>query len=143
MQDNLPSVRLDGVVTVADADALIRFPHLGHTTRQQIEAADLILLNKVDLVSAAELEQAQAELSRLHPRHSDRPDAALPGRPGAAVRAACREHPVQPHRPIGISPQFESISYTTAALLDRRCFETFVEGLWPAVYRAKGFVRCP
>src|SRR5919108_1523699 len=67
IQDNLTTVRLDGIITVADADALVRFPQLGHTTRMQIEAADLILLNKVDLVSAAELEQAKAALSRLNP----------------------------------------------------------------------------
>ena len=77
IQDNLAAVRLDGVVTVADADALMRFPQLGHTARLQIEAADLILLNKADLVSAAELEQAQATLARCSPLPSlCPPDAA-------------------------------------------------------------------
>jgi G3E family GTPase len=38
-------------------------------------------------------------------------------------------------------PEFESVSYTTAALLDRSCFEAFIADLHPTVYRAKGLVR--
>ena len=52
IQESLPRVRLDGVVTVVDADALVRFPSIGHTMRMQIEAADLMILNKTDLASA-------------------------------------------------------------------------------------------
>jgi G3E family GTPase len=59
---------IDGVVTVMDADALIRFPDLGRTTRMQVAAADLLLLNKVDLVAEKELEPLQAKLRELNPR---------------------------------------------------------------------------
>src|SRR2546430_12441261 len=52
IQEALPQCRLDGVVSVIDADMLIRFPELGHTTRLQIEGADILLLNKIDLVEA-------------------------------------------------------------------------------------------
>ncbi len=55
IQESLTKVRLDGVVTVIDADAMVKYPSLGHTTRLQIEAADIILLNKVDLVSESDL----------------------------------------------------------------------------------------
>jgi G3E family GTPase len=141
VQDSLTAVRLDGVVTVADADALVRFPHLGHTTRRQIEAADLILLNKVDLVSPVELEQARATLSRLQPlapivlTQRCQVDPEL-------LFGLTREHRVtSPHH--RHQPEFESISYTTAALLDRHHFEALVASLSPAVYRAKGFVRFP
>ena len=50
VQEALPQCRLDGVVSVIDADMLIRFPELGHTTRLQIEGADILLLNKIDLI---------------------------------------------------------------------------------------------
>src|SRR3989338_7690024 len=31
IQDNLPELRLDGVITVVDSDAIIKFPTIGHT----------------------------------------------------------------------------------------------------------------
>jgi G3E family GTPase len=141
IQDNLTAVRLDGVVTVADADGLVRFPRLGHTTRVQIEAADLILLNKADLVSAAELESARAALTRLNPtapilltqRCQVDPDLLF---------GLTRQRDVKPPHHVH-QPEFTSVSYTTTALFDRGCFETFVAGLQPTVYRAKGLVRFP
>ena len=43
-------VKLDVVITVVDADIMLRFPDVKGSAKIQIEAADLILLNKVDLV---------------------------------------------------------------------------------------------
>lgn len=139
VQETLGSVRLDGVVTVADADALVRFPQLGYTTRQQIQAADLLLLNKVDLVSRAEQEHVQAILTDLNPTALLVPTRRCQIDPELLV-GLMRERPALPsaHRH---QPAFETMHYTTAALLDRDCFATIVEGLSPAVYRAKGFVR--
>jgi G3E family GTPase len=139
IEDNIPAVRLDGVVTVTDADAMVRFPQLGHTTRLQIEAADLLVLNKVDLVSAAELEAARTTLARLQPaalilptrRCQVDPDLLFGLTPG---------HRITPPRHVH-QPEFESVSYTTTARLDRSRFEEFVAGLHPTVYRAKGLVR--
>src|ERR1044071_1195675 len=56
IQEALPQCRLDGVVSVVDADMLVRFPELGHTTRLQIEGADILLLNKIDLVEPSQPE---------------------------------------------------------------------------------------
>jgi G3E family GTPase len=139
IEDNVPAVRLDGVVTVTDADAMVRFPQLGHTTRLQIEAADLLVLNKVDLVSAAELEAARTTLARLQPaalilptrRCQVDPDLLFGLTPGRRVTPPRHVH----------QPEFESVSYTTTARLDRSRFEEFVTGLHPTVYRAKGLVR--
>jgi G3E family GTPase len=139
IQDNLTTVCLDGVITVADADALVRFPQLGHTTRMQIEAADLILLNKTDLVSTAQLEGAQATLLRLNPAALIVPTQRCQVDPDLLF-GLMRERHVKPLQHVH-QPEFVSISYTTTAPLDRERFETFVEGLSPTVYRAKGFVR--
>lgn len=62
IQESLPRVRLDGVVTVIDADAMVRYPRLGHVTRIQIEVADAILLNKVDLVPESDLKAIDEKL---------------------------------------------------------------------------------
>jgi G3E family GTPase len=55
VQDNLPELRLDSVVTEVNADAVLKFPTIGHTGKMQIEMADIILLNKMDLVGKEQL----------------------------------------------------------------------------------------
>jgi G3E family GTPase len=139
VEESLPRVRLDGVVTVGDADAMMKYPQLGHTTRMQIEAADILLLNKVDLVSPEELSKIQGKLHQLN---------------GAAPVLPTRRCQVDPDLLFGIArereirrpehlhqPEFESFSYTTSAPLKRNCFEEFADHLSGSVYRAKGFIR--
>src|SRR5438477_11093206 len=67
IQEALPQCRLDGVVSVIDADMLIRFPEIGHTTRLQIEGGDILLLNKIDLVEPAQIEPLETKLREINP----------------------------------------------------------------------------
>src|SRR5258708_10141417 len=67
IQEALPQCRLDGVVSVIDADKLIRFPGLGHTTRLQIEGADILLLNKIDLIEPTRIEPLETKLRKINP----------------------------------------------------------------------------
>jgi G3E family GTPase len=59
-------LRLDGVVSIADAEGLVRFPALGHTMRMHIESADLLLLNKVDLIQERELQGLEQKLRAIN-----------------------------------------------------------------------------
>ncbi|BAU64107.1 Putative GTPase, G3E family [Stanieria sp. NIES-3757] len=139
IQSSLPQVRLDGVVTVIDADGMVAYPQIGHTTRIQIESADLILLNKVDLVSQTQLETITKKLESFN-------DLA------SIVQTVCCQ--IDPDLLFGIGrerlqapidhkhqPEFESFSYTSQAVYDRALFNEFAYTLSPVVYRAKGFVR--
>lgn len=140
VQESLPQVRLDAVVTLADADAFLRFPALGHTTRMQLEAADLILLNKTDLVEPEQLAEVEGRLRTVNDvapiiRTSfGRVDPEIVfgiGRTRPAARPS-HEH----------ATPFRSMAYVSQRPLDRAAFEAFLEGLDPAaVLRAKGFVR--
>jgi G3E family GTPase len=141
IQENLPRVRLDGVVTVADADALIRFPRLGHTTRMQIEDADTILLNKADLVSPEELAVAEEKLREINPASPVLPARWCQVDPDLLF-GICREREIR--RPEHIhQPQFDSFSHRFSVTLRKECFEEFATSLPGSVYRAKGFVRFP
>jgi G3E family GTPase len=141
VQESLPRVRLDSVVSVIDADIMARYPHIGHTTRVQVEAADLILLNKTDLVSAEELAGVAASLVRLNAsapiirtQHC-RVDADL-------IYGTTHERQLRPPTHVH-QPEFASCTYTTRTLLKRLCFEQFADELDPSIVRAKGFVCFP
>src|SRR5438105_2819181 len=66
IQEALPRCRLDGVVSVIDADMLVRFPEIGHTTRLQIEGADILFLNKIDLVEPVQIEPLETKLREMN-----------------------------------------------------------------------------
>ncbi len=139
IQESLTQVRLDGVVTVVDADAMVRYPQVGHTTRMQIESADTILLNKVDLVSESELAAIEEKLHRFNEVasiiHTQRceidPDLLF-----GIGRERVQPQPHHVHQ-----PEFESFIYTTSATCDRTRFESFADSLTTNIYRAKGFVK--
>src|SRR4026208_2019793 len=65
VQEALPQCRLDGVVSVIDADMLIRFREPAHTTRLQIEGADILLLNKIDLIEPGQVKPLETKLREI------------------------------------------------------------------------------
>jgi G3E family GTPase len=139
IEEKLTRVRLDGVVSVMDADGLLRFPSLGHTTRMQIESADLMLLNKIDLISPSDVPPLEAKLRRVNEtapiirtRRCGVDADLLFGI--ASERAVGPPH--QKHQ-----LEFDSFSYSSDAIFDRNRFEQFAASLVPGVYRAKGFIR--
>jgi G3E family GTPase len=143
IQEALPQCRLDGVVSVIDADMLVRFPELGHTTRLQIEGADILLLNKIDLVDARQIEPLERKLREINPS-------------GAIVRtercridcellfgiSQSREKKIAPPRHEH-QPEFEAFIFTSDNVFSRLRFECFADTLPANVIRAKGFVRFP
>jgi G3E family GTPase len=141
IQEALPQCRLDGVVSVIDADMLVRFPELGHTTRLQIEAADILVLNKVDLVDARQIEPLERKLREINP------SAAIIRTERCRIDPELlfgigREKKVSPSRHEH-QPEFESFTFGSDKTFSRDCFEHFADTLPPNVIRAKGFVRFP
>jgi G3E family GTPase len=66
-QDVQDKARLDAVVTVADAKWLAARLKDAPEAKNQIAFADVILLNKTDLVSAAELREVEARIRGINP----------------------------------------------------------------------------
>ena len=148
IQEALPQCRLDGVVSVIDADMLIRFPELGHTTRLQIEGADILLLNKIDLIEPAQIKPLETKLREINPTAAivrtercridpellfgiGREKKIAPAEPGSPIPATTHQH----------QPEFESFAFTSSKIFSRDCFEGFANGLPASVVRAKGFIR--
>jgi len=138
IQEALPQCRLDGVVSVIDADMLVRFPELGHTTRLQIEDADILLLNKIDLVDAPQSEPLETKLREINATAAIvrtercRIDPELLFGIGREKKIERSEHRHQ--------SEFESFAFTSGKIFSRDCFEVFANGLPASVVRAKGFI---
>jgi G3E family GTPase len=139
IQEALPQCRLDGVVSVIDADMLVRFPEIGHTSRLQIEAADILLLNKVDLVEPKQIEPLETKLRNINSSAAIirvvrcRIDPELLFGIGREKKVAPPQHEHQP----GV----ESFVFGSDKTFSRDCFERFADALPLNVIRAKGFVR--
>lgn len=137
--DNISGVRLDSVVTVVDADAFLKFPSIGHTGRMQIEGADVILLNKMDLVPAEKIDEMQHALEQMNPRarivkatYSNVNTAMLFGIGAAHEKREHEQHDVY---------SVASFVYRSERLLSKARFATLVSEMPKEVYRSKGHVN--
>jgi G3E family GTPase len=126
-------------VSVIDADMLVRFPELGHTTRLQIEGADILLLNKIDLVTLEQIEPFEAKLREMNSTAAIvrtercRVDPEVLFGIGRQKKVAPLEHEHQ--------PEFESFAFSSDKIFSHDCFERFADRLPANVIRAKGFIR--
>jgi G3E family GTPase len=139
VEERIPRVRLDSVVCLVDADASIRFPSIGYAGRSQLRAADIVLINKIDLVTEAEIGKVVAQVREFNPDaavlQTVRCAADVCVLFGLAVENRVRSRPVHGEGTFG------SFAYTSAAPFDESRFLEAVSLLPPTVFRAKGFVR--
>jgi len=64
--EDLDFLKLDTVVTVVDADLMIRFPELSPTSKMQMEAADLMIINKIDLIDKKQLSEVKNKVREIN-----------------------------------------------------------------------------
>lgn len=150
---------LDAIITVVDAEQLLGRHAESVVTERQIEAADFIVLNKIDLVDDRQLRRVQKHLRRLNDRalvlptsHGEVKTEILFGTGVRAFRERLRRTngddpsaPGIPASPLGASSHLEQDTFTAflykgERLLARERFEKFLRDLPRAVYRAKGSV---
>lgn len=143
VEDNLQGIRLDSVVVVADADLMVRFPDLGYVTTTQFEAADLLLLNKVDLVSPCQLDVVEAQLRRVNSDASVVRTLRCALDTGLVFGAVNRgPRPLAAPSSHSDLAEVDSFDFVSDRPVDREKFERLAENMPKAVYRSKGFLRC-
>ncbi len=155
IDDNIPEVRLDCVVCIVDAYLGTRHPHVGYTSRTHIASADIILINKTDLVTSAEVEILEAQVRNFNER------AAILGTVNCGVdtNLLFGHATIQPPRPVSphaderhssalatgkSAPPVEklhSFVWTTDKSLKSAKFDELIEDFPLELIRAKGFVR--
>ena len=134
--------RVDAIVTVVDAANFAVVAGDSLEARMQVERADLLILNKLDLVDD-EGRAAEGELRALNDVapvlktcHAEVAwelllETGLPSR-----AAALPEDPAYHHH-----PNYQSWAFRSDQVFDEVALEDFVEALPQAVYRLKGIVR--
>ncbi|RMG44887.1 MAG: GTP-binding protein [Acidobacteria bacterium] len=141
VEDNLPQVRLDSVICIVDAYASIKYPAVGYTARTQLEAADAILINKIDLVTPEQVKDVEAQVRAFNDRalifRTVRCDVDIEVLLGLDIGRRPKLSPRQ------AATDWQSFTFTSEKLLDRDKFEDAIAELPTTIYRAKGFVRFP
>lgn len=131
--------RVDAVVTLVDSAAIDDIPSAGlGLARRQLAAADVIVLNKADLVCPAELERLRERISYPSARIVEAAYAAVPldvvlGIPGSRDR-------IRQARPAHDHAAFTTWSWTCAEPLAYQAVREALATLPASVFRAKGFL---
>jgi len=134
-----PGFSLDGTIVVVDAErvrAQLRNDYIGDVILQQFEAADLLIVNKADLVhDVAEARAAVADVSsapQLTATNGELPLEVLVGLDSADPRQSSG---------VDADGRFCARSESSDEPLDRRALEARLSSLPESVVRVKGIVR--
>ena len=133
---------LVGVTVVVDAETIRSQSvdkYVGDTVLRQLRSADLLIVNKCDLVSPAELESLRAWLADTAPETPVL--TTQDGRADPGILLATLRDSDTAAIESGSHDSFESWSFRTEAALDRGDLEAFLTALPPGVVRAKGILR--
>jgi len=137
-------MRVDSILAVADAEhfALERFED--PAARNQIRYADVVLLNKGDLVDATRLDAVESMIREVNPAarilRTERSRVAIPLVLGFGGTQAAVDDRALPHGH-GHRHTFRSVSFSSDLPIDPERFQAVLEGLPGGVFRAKGFLN--
>jgi len=134
---------LDGIVTLVDAETAPTLDgEIRELARRQVEAADIVLLNKIDIVDAEGLRRARAWLraispsARVHETFGGRaPLELIFGGAGAAAGAPGR------YASAPASDLFESFVFESATPLALADVQDTLAALPVSIYRVKGLLN--
>ncbi len=139
---------VDGIIVVVDAEHVrerAANKYVGETVIRQLQGADLLVLNKADLVSAEELAAVRAWLGEQAPdtpviesRHGVVPPELLFG-----LNPAADADPARLGDLTGLTDHntlYETTSFTSDEPLDEDAFRRWADALPPEIIRAKGIV---
>jgi cobalamin biosynthesis protein CobW len=145
----------DAVITTVDAAAFPQLADAHDVLAEQVRAADFLVLNKIDLVTARQRERVAKRLRRLNRRallwetsYGQVATDLLFGTGVSAYRARLRAaNQANPrdtasalHHAHG-REAIQAFAYETPAPVDLAAFERFLQKLPGTIYRAKGLLQ--
>jgi G3E family GTPase len=142
-----PLLSPDAILVLVDAETLtarMSDPKVGEVVATQIRTADILVLNKTDLVSRETAETVETTLRSLNPTapvlrsaKGDVPLNVVLGT-GSHVTGDSRDRDHHDHHLHHAEEFFDTRTFTAAEPLDRDAFVRFAEALPASIIRGKG-----
>lgn len=138
-------MRVDSILSVADAEHFALEQVADPAARNQIRYADVVLLNKGDLVDAYRLDAVEAAIRDVNPNarilRTERCRAAIP----LLLGIGGSEHTARGDQPLfhehSHRHPFQSVTFESEVPIDPDRFQAVLEALPSGVFRAKGFLH--
>ncbi len=138
VEESFKDAKLDTVIIVADADAINRFPAISRIGEAQIEVADIILLNKKDLVNGEILSDIETRLKlindKAHIFRTKNCDIDIDLLFSLEVEHRARKVHKKDHT------KMECFVLDAAKVFKREEMNRFLSSIPQEVYRLKGFI---
>ena len=139
----LPQIQLDSITVVVDAETIAaqsRDKFVGYLVLEQLQSCDILVLNKMDLLSPVQGETVSQWVAQKAP--SARLMTSQHGQvPINVLLGSTPSEPKQHFRPISSHGMpFWTFSYISQQPLRQLRFENLLANLPPSVVRAKGFL---
>ena len=138
IENELPDLKLDSIIVIVDSDAFFKFP-LGKTGKMQIEMADIIILNKIELINDKKIKELKKEIEKLNKKavlvKTNFCEISNDILFGIYSKKNIKEVSEHNHENI------EYFSFETSKNISSKKFEKFVKELPKEIYRLKGFVK--
>ncbi|MBI2085203.1 MAG: GTP-binding protein [Candidatus Aenigmarchaeota archaeon] len=136
--ENIANVELNSIICLVDAYASTKYPNIGHTGIVQIENADVILLNKTDLVSEDEIKEVEKSIRGINQE-------------AEIIRTTHSKIDIEPLMDSHVKKDIDSldhkhdemefIAFVSKNKISKKAFEEFANSIPETIYRAKGFVN--
>jgi len=137
--DHLANLR--NIITVVDADFFKVRGILGPFYENQIQCADILIVNKIDLVGDEILREIKRQIHKINPnanlvfgQHCAIDLSVLLGEPFENQKRGRRYE-------IPTEYKFQTFSYEDSRLIDEAKMRMFLEGLPANIFRCKGWVK--
>jgi G3E family GTPase len=144
---DMPGYRRDAAVVVADAETVRERaldPAAGHHVTAQLRAADLLVLNKTDLVEPARLADAHAWLREIAGPSTAIVEAAYGAVPAdvvLGVQAGDRGHRTEHDHDHAAHASFETWSWSGSEAISGHGLVDAIQALPTGIVRAKGLLH--
>ncbi len=138
--DDIKDVYLDSVITIIDAEAFIKYPKIGHTGQLQITGADIMILNKLDIVTIEDIPKITEIISKMNPKAKIIKTTYSNVNPTDLFLIGF-ERNIEKKNTIHEPKFIETIKYESERTFNRSYFTEFIIKLPKEIYRLKGYVK--